>query len=227
MIRHNVNASVWSHFFGDDPILLAALNDMAEIKSYSPKECIFSQQDSSRDVFYMLKGRAKAVSLSVDGQEVWLETIEPGFLFGEVAALGVGNRTASIFAKSKAEVARFRGADFINLMERFGSIGVAVSRLLVKRIERTTIRMCELSSLSAPGRIYAELLRLAEYEEESNQGYCTIKIAPPNTEIAVLVNSTRETVSRTMSDLVKKGIITKKGARITIPSPDALMNMIS
>lgn len=225
-MKQDISTSVWSSFFGHNPDIISSLQASATLLEFNPKECILSQQDKSRDVYYMLKGKAKAVSISVEGQEVWLETIEPGSLFGEVSALGNGDRSATVIAKTKAQVAKFKGPDFLNLMEKHGSIGIAVSKLLVTRINRTTRRMCELSSLSAPGRIYAELLRLAEYDLEDKPNSCCIKIIPPNTEIATLVNSTRETVSRTLSELENDGLIERKGAKVIICSPDLLMDKI-
>ena len=217
----------WEIFFGKNPELLLKLAEISEINDYKPKECILSQQDKNRDFFYILEGQAKAFSLSSDGQEVWLDDIQTGFLLGEVAALGTGSRSATVVAKSKARVAKIKGIDFIELMKEYGSIGIAVSKLLVQRIEKTTIRMCELSSLSAGGRICAELLRLSDYEKVNMSQTCLINVIPPNTEIAVRVNSTRETVSRTMSDLETKGLIARQGAKVTIPSPDLLMDMIN
>jgi CRP/FNR family transcriptional regulator, cyclic AMP receptor protein len=218
--------SVWSSFFGNDPELVSAVTKRAQISTYNSKQYILSQQDKSRDVFYMLLGRAKAMSLSADGREVWLDTINPGNLFGEVAALGSGSRTATVVAKTRSEVARIRGDDFLELMEEFGSIGVAVSKLLVRRIDRTTRRMCELSSLSTPGRVCAELLRMAEYKEAADNARRIIPTIPPNTEIAALVNASRESVSRTLSELEREGVIVRAGARIEIIAPDRLIEMV-
>lgn len=225
-MKEDYSLEVWSSFFGQNTKLHQAIQKIAIIKNYDAKEFVLTQQEKSRDVFYLLEGQAKVFSLSIDGKEVWLDTIKPGSLFGEVAALGTGDRTATIITKTKSKIARFKGKDFINLIEEFGSVGIAVSKLLVERIERTTRRMCELSSLSAPGRIYTELLRLAEYEEDNPLKCYVIRIIPPNTKIAVSVNSTRETVSRTLSGLEKKGLIEREGTRVTLISPDAIMDMI-
>lgn len=218
---------VWATFFGDDPQLYKRLEKLSIIKTYDAKECILTQQEKNSDVFYMLQGNASAFSLSIDGKEVWLDTITPGSLFGEVAAIGNGSRSATIVANTKSKIARFKGDDFIELINDFGFVGLAVSKLLVLRIERTTRRMCELSALSAPSRIYIELLRLAKYDENYTTKNLTIGTIPPNTKIAVMVNSTRETVSRTLSDLERKNLITRKGAKIVINDPDTLINMIN
>ena len=101
------------------------------------------------------------------------------------------------------------------------NLGVEIARDLADRLDQMTHRLIEAYTLSAKGRICAELTRLSR----------VIGIAPdkriirPNpvfVELAERVNSTRETVSRTVSELQKRGILAREPGAIIIKEPERL-----
>ncbi len=94
--------------------------------------------------------------------------------------------------------------------------------MLLKRLRETTGRMVERTTLSATGRIHAELLRLAR---DSTDGR-SIRPAPVLAALAVRVLSTRETVSRAINALERRGIIRRDPDRLTIVAPHRLEEMV-
>src|SRR5690606_18270042 len=93
-------------------------------------------------------------------------------------------------------------ADFVLLVERHGVLGLVLVRSLMRQLRATSARMIDRTTLSAPGRVHAELLRLAREGDGR-----TIRPAPVLAALAVRVQSTRETVSRTVSALERRGIV--------------------
>lgn len=204
---------------GSDGRLLDALASSAQIQRFAPRNVIVMSEDGDKDVFFLLKGRAKANVISIGGHAMWVDDLAPGDLFGEMAALGGTPRTAEISAVSAVTLAAYSADVFIGLMERHGSLGIAVSRILIERLRKTTRRMFELSVLSAPGRIYAEFLRLADFGAGDPQGYGIIRPIPILSELATRANATRETASRAFHDLVRKGVIIRRTAHLLVRSP--------
>ncbi|MCG8506943.1 MAG: Crp/Fnr family transcriptional regulator [Sphingomonadales bacterium] len=211
-----------SRFVGGDSGVLAAVQAAAKLRNFSAKQIIVGQDGADKDVFCLLKGQARAVVYSSEGHEIWLDDFGPGDLFGEMAALTDMHRSADIVAASNVAVAVFAARDFITLMEEFGEFGLAVSRRLVERIRHTTQRMFELSVLSAPGRVYAELLRAAEHGNLEGSEIREIRPVPQITELARRINSTRETVSRTINDLERRGLVIRERGAMTILAPKQL-----
>ncbi|WP_417485796.1 Crp/Fnr family transcriptional regulator [Maricaulis sp.] len=202
----------------------AACRDMvgqAERVHVAAGTVIIAQDEADDRVFLLLKGKARVVLLSENGQEIWLDAFGSGAVFGELAALTGAPRISGIIAEDNCDLAIFDGTDFFGLMRRHGEIGLALARLLARRVQHTTQRMFELSALSAPGRIYAELLRMSR-PVGLDRTARVIQPAPSMKELAMRVNSTRETASRTINDLQRKGLLEKLNGRIELVDPDQL-----
>ena len=194
------------------------LTRQAERNRVSAGSVIISQDEADDRVFLLLEGRARVVLLSENGQEIWLDAFEAGTVFGELAALTWQPRISGIIAETACDLAVYEGKAFFELMRAHGELGLALSRILARRVQHTTQRMFELSALSAPGRIYAELLRMSRPVGSDGRAR-TITPAPSMKELAMRVNSTRETASRTINDLQRKGLLDKVKDRIELVDP--------
>jgi len=106
-------------------------------------------------------------------------------------------------------------------MSSYNCVALAVSRRLVARLGQITRRMVEGATLSANGRIHAELLRQARASDSM-----TISPAPILSAFALLVQSTRETVSRAISNLEKRGIIQRDEHTLRVVAPHRLEELI-
>lgn len=211
-------------FFGDDPRLLADLDSFSTQTTYSAGSMIVAEGDSDDSVFFIMIGEARALRYSISGVEVFIDSFTSGDLIGEMAVLGGGVRTADIYALTDVRLIVFSGAAFISLMEKHGKVGLQVSRLLAARIQQTTRRMFEQSTLSSKGRVYAELMRLAEPQDETE--VLKITNAPSISDIAKKIGIARETVSRTVNGLKDDAIIEKHGPDILITSPHILVQRL-
>lgn len=202
-------------FFGEDAKVLKAVADACSTVSYKPDATILSQEDDGKTVYCLLEGQAKALLFSEDGDEIWLDEYQPGTMFGEISVLSGEPRSADIVAITEVTLAAFPEDIFLKLMEKHGSIGLRMSQMLAKRVHKTTRRLFELSSFSAKGRIYAELLRMTAPVSDEN-GTIFIPELPTFSVFAKKVNSTRETVSRTVNELARMGFVSRVGNRLDI-----------
>ncbi|WP_417498160.1 Crp/Fnr family transcriptional regulator [Maricaulis sp.] len=201
----------------------AALESRAEIRHFAAGTSIIAQDDPEDQVFLVLDGTARVVLLSEGGQEIWLDTLKPGTIIGELAALTGRPRTSEIIAETDCELASYTANAFLELLQQYGDLGLALSRILAHRVHHTTQRMFELSALSAPGRIYAEILRMSESSQAGRTRI--IQPIPSLTAIALRVNTTRETVSRTISGLERRGMLRRRKNAFELVDPDHLARL--
>ena len=190
-------------------------------RNFSPRATILHAGDPSSHIYLIIEGHAQAIAITVDGRAVLVQDFHEGELFGEGVVLPGGMQEEDVVAVDTVDASQFRADVFVGLMEKYSSVAMAVSRLVVARLYRTTRRMVESATLSANGRVYAELLRQAK----ANDG--VIRPSPKHADFALLVQSTRETVSRAISILEKKGIIRREGDALTVVAPHRLEEMIS
>ena len=158
---------------------------------------------------------------SSQGQLVLLDTYAPGDLFGDLHDVEGASTADEVIAVTHIEAGRIRQQDFVTLLENHPALALAVLRQVTARLSRTARRMVERTTLSATGRIYAELLRQARAQDGR-----TISPVPTMTELALIVQSTRETVSRTINDLERRGYITRDKDAMMIIAPHRVEELI-
>lgn len=118
-------------------------------------------------------------------------------------------------------VARFGGADFLALAGRHACIGLLLARVLMRRMAHLTGIVHGQVSLSAPGRVHAELLRLARLGDGR-----AITPPPVLSELADRLLTTRETVSRAVSALERRGLIRRTPETLVIVAPERLEELV-
>jgi CRP-like cAMP-binding protein len=182
---------------------------------------IIKQGDRSGATFLLVTGLAHALAYGIEGQIILLHEFFPGDFFGALAGSEPVIEDADVVAVEKVRAAKFTAADFLALMETYGCVGLVVSRALLRKLRAASTRVMERTTLSAAGRVHAELLRLARLGDGR-----TVRPAPVLTSLAVRVNSTRETVSRSINALERRGIIRREADTLIIVAPHRLEEMI-
>jgi CRP-like cAMP-binding protein len=191
------------------------------LRAFPAQAPLIRQGDTVGFTWLLLLGRARALLWSAEGQMVLIQEFGPGDLFGALGDLDPAPHEAEVVAVEAVSAFLLAATDLVLLAERHGSIGLALARLLLQRLRTATKRVYERSALTAAGRVHAELLRQAR----ESQGMA-IRPAPVLSELAVRVGSTRETVSRTVSALARRGIIRREQDALIVVSPRLLEELI-
>ena len=207
-------ASVVGQTCACNPETAAAIAARARLRDHAPHATIIAGDRPAEQVHLMIDGLARMMAFAVDGRLVAIEDYQRGDLLGEAALFDAEADSHDIAAVVASTSAAFGQPVFLDLMTQHSCVALAVSRRLVARLSRITRRMVEGATLSANGRIHAELLRQAQASAD-----WTIRPAPVLSQFALAVQSTRETVSRAINALEKRGIIARddQGLRVTAP----------
>jgi CRP/FNR family cyclic AMP-dependent transcriptional regulator len=160
----------------------------------------------STDVFFLREGQAEVVLYSASGREVCVNTVGPGDIIGEIAALDGEPRSASVVASSDLLVVAMHANDFMTCIESSPVAGIWLARRLASGMRRLTEQVFELSALNVQTRIHCELLRLAQRGEQRNGGI-EVRPAPTHAELASRIGTHREAVTREMRVLTEGKII--------------------
>jgi CRP/FNR family transcriptional regulator, cyclic AMP receptor protein len=217
----NPARSVIATAFACGETLAALIHDAARIRSHPARATILRSGDQAQSVYLLLDGVAQSVALSLDGKLVLVQDYQRGDLFGEGALIANARIEDDVIAVDRVSAAQFGALCFIGFMENHSCVSIAVSRVLTRRLATATRRMIESATLSSNGRIYSELLRRAR-----GAGGNEIRPAPVLTELALHVQTARETVSRAISILEKRGIITRTAEVLTIVAPHRLEELV-
>lgn len=207
--------------FGCPVEVAEAIGQCATARSYRLRAIILRQGDPVGETYLLVAGRAHALLYGLDGQMALLQEHLPGDLFGVIGEAEPRPHDADVVAVEPSQAAVFLALDFLGLIERHACVGLAVSKMLLRQLRATTGRMAERVTLSAVGRVHAELLRLARLGDGR-----TISPAPVLSVLAVRVHSTRETVSRTISALERRGLIRREHDALVLVAPHRLEELI-
>lgn len=193
--------------------------------TYAAESIVLSFQDSSNDVFFVVRGQVRAVIYSGTGSQVSFRDLGEGAMFGELAALDGAPRSACIETLETSLIARMPKDVFWTLIDKEPGFRRTVFQHLVKLVRALTDRIVEFSTMSVSSRFQAELLRLA-LEHPVNNGRVLISKPPTHTDLANRIATTREAVTREFGRLCRKGIIEKQGSGWLVHDVNKLYVMI-
>lgn len=182
---------------------------------FARDEVCLHQGEAAKHIAVITSGKVSAQSYTQDGQKIWVEEFGPNdFLFIE-SVFSSEPAVCELVAATDASLVLITRDAFISLL---GSTDNGTSEILSEisgRIQRQTERLIEANTLSARGRICAELKRHSKVLGVEPDKHI-IRPTPVFSEFALRVGSTRESVSRTVSDLTKTGVILRQPGALVI-----------
>jgi CRP-like cAMP-binding protein len=175
---------------------------------------IFVQEELGDRMFVLAEGVVKLVLRSSRGNVIELIRHRPPAIFGEVAVLDGGPRSATAEAVQQSRLIVVARDEFLRLLRSDVQVADALLRSLGEMVRRTTRQMSDLVFLDMKGRVARQLLHLAAEDGSS---------VPPvtQTELADMIGGTRQTVNVALRELEQRGHI-RLGRRIRILDKEAL-----
>lgn len=207
---------------GIEATYLQTLADQMQLRHYVSKQVVLRKGDVANEFLFLISGQLQVVDVSIDGKDVGLYLIHPGEAFGHMALLDEQPRSSSVIATQVAEVVSMSKASAIKL---FYDYPVVMHRLLVefaRIIRNTNTARTVLSQTNATSRVCSVLMNLMQ---PNVAGLMTIEKLPRQQELAIMANTSRETISRAISLLISKEIVEKDMRRLIVRKPDELIHM--
>lgn len=195
-------------------------DNIGTAKQYQKNEPIYFQGDSAQYFYYIKRGQAKVFMNSSDGMEVTLNVTGKGNVIGEAAFFDEMPRVSSAKALSKAEIQAVDRKMLISLFAKHPQLAMEFLTLQAKTIRVLSTQIDNMAFLQADVRI-AQLL-LQSFDELNGEKIVSFT----HEEIGNIVGVTRVTVSKTLAEFTKKGLVYTKYRKIVIKNADALANLI-
>jgi CRP-like cAMP-binding protein len=204
---------------------LEAIAQACQWYRYEAGKEIIRYHDDTNSVFFITQGKVRVNFYSMSGKEVILCDLAAGEIFGELTAIDGLPRSAAVAAKTSSLVASISSAAFYELIYNNRQIAAAILQRLTGHIRRLTERVFEFSTMAVRTRIHAELLRLIK-KQAIVSNTAIISPIPTHAELANLVSTHREAVTRELNDLEKEGLISRKDHELHILDVAKLTSMV-
>jgi CRP-like cAMP-binding protein len=153
--------------------------------------------------------------------------LQAGDVFGEFAAIDGAPHMADVVCVADALVAVMPVDLFREVLRHNECVSVALLRRLTGIARAMSRRVVEFSTLPVRHRVHAELLRLARINTADRpHHHATIAPAPTHAEIASRISTHREAVSRELAELMRHGLVERRGGALILRDVRALARMV-
>jgi len=194
-------------------------------RSHPANRVILLENDWGGSVYFILEGWAKIRTYNLDGKEVTLNILGRGEIFGEMAALDEVPRSTDVITLTPTTIGSIPSQDFLQLIHADALAGFRLSQLMAKRLRQVNRRL-RLRESDSTSRVADTLLFLAEGQGQLKQQGTEIPNLP-HRELSSLSGLARETVTRVLTKLEKKGLIKRESDIMYIPDVNALERIIA
>lgn len=198
-----------------------ALISRARRVAYPAGAAIITEGDPGEAAFILLEGEAVATQNSAEGKVVSYRDILPGDLFGEIAALDGGPRSADVIARADCVVAALPRHDFEAALVASPTLALILLRHLTRLVRLSTERVFIGVTMTVRQRLIHELLSRATPTGVGGPAL-EVRPAPTHMDLAARIGTHREAVTKELAALASRKLILRQGRCLTIPAPDLL-----
>jgi len=201
---------------------LEPLSQRMSLREFARRAMVVSKEATTQDLGFLVDGRLQGVDFTVDGRGVGLYFVEPGDYFGELPLVDGRAPSEYVVAAVKSTVAFLDAGSARELITRHPELAQAVMKRLADRV-RSVMAQRTLLSLPNPfQRLCALLLQLPRRQAG---GVSEVEQAPTHQELAIMINASRETVTRAFQVLFLRGILVREGNALRLMNPQVLQDI--
>lgn len=212
-----------SLFRGLAPSTLEQITNLASRRTYKSGAVVFLRGDPGDSLYGVVTGRVRISASAPGGKEIFLNIMEPGDAFGEIALLDGQPRTAAATTLSATELIVIQRNHFLALMQREPKLAVHLIELLCRRVRWTSEQMEDSSLLPAPARLAKRLVSLARSHGRETPAGAELKLSQE--ELAQFLGLSRQIVNKHLQTWKGKEWITLARGRVVITNQRALRNL--
>lgn len=195
---------------------LAKIVKLSSRKVYPKETVIFFEDDEGDALFILISGKVKIAKISDEGKEIILAVLGPGDFFGDMSLLDGEPRSATVIALDNTEVTSIRRSEFFSLLTENPKLTIQLLEVLSMRLREANRKIGNLALLDVYGRLARMLMDFARLEGRKLQDGRIAFRRPTHQAIANMIGTSRETVTRTLGDLHRRGYVEISGKDIII-----------
>jgi CRP/FNR family transcriptional regulator, cyclic AMP receptor protein len=196
---------------------------LATRRTYENGSVVFMRGDPGDSLYGVVTGKVRISSSAPGGKEVFLNVMEPGDAFGEIALLDGQARTATATTMSASELIVIQREQFLALLRREPRLAIHLIELLCKRVRWTAQLMEDSTLLGAPARIAKRLLSLASlHGRETPAG---IKLTISQEDLAQFLGLSRQIVNKHLQTWKRNNWVSLGRGSVTVVNQSALRNL--
>ena len=202
--------------------VLESLSAGMHLRSFARRAMVLSKDSPTPDLGFLVDGRLQGVDFTVDGRSVGLYFVEPGDYFGELSVVDGRPPSEFVVAAAKSTVAFLEARTARELISVQPALASAVMSKLAQRVRLVTAQRTLLGLPNPFQRLCSLLLQL---QQTLADGQTVVDNAPTHQEMAIMINASRETVTRAFQMLFLNKLLVREGNMLRVLRLDALRDI--
>jgi CRP-like cAMP-binding protein len=203
---------------------LKVTSGLMRLRNFARRELVCRKEDAADGLYLLFSGQLQAVDIAEDGREIGLNLIKPGNFFGELSVIDGQPRSAHVIALQPSVVGIIPQKAAREVFYKLPATAEAMMKHLAMLVRNLSAFRALLAIPNAQQRVYALLQQLSQ---QMPGGLVAIQNLPKQQEIAIMINTSRETVSRAIAQLVATGVLEKDFRRLIVRDPGRLRRLAS
>ena len=202
------------------------LADITVMIKLEPQERIVYDPEYANAIWLIKEGLVSLTYGDADGKDATVLLLGPSDLFGAIEGHGDVDYSQNVVALKPTVLCRMTQEQMESLLSKYPNIGYRVTKFSWRRIARLQHRLAEIMTKSVRVRLATLLLNLSnDYGEDADGGARSLGLTITHDDLARLVGSSREMVSKVMGSFRDQGLIRSARKQIDVIDRDALSSV--
>jgi CRP/FNR family cyclic AMP-dependent transcriptional regulator len=204
---------------------LSAIEDLTQrvaIRRVAIGATVVSQDEPGDSMFIIMSGRVKVVIFGENGREVTLSILRPGDAFGEVSLFDGKARSANCIAMEPTALLVLSREDLLKHIASHPRTALNLLGEMSGRLRRADESIAQLALCDVNERLVRKLVSLSHEDGIDAPEGLLMRRRPTQQELANMIGSCRETISRAFNQLARQGLIIPRGRALVVTH--ALLN---
>lgn len=208
------------------PAAVKRLSEITGSATYPKGAILFVEEQPARGVFILCNGHVKLSTSSADGKTLIVRISEPGDLLGLAATISGRpyEVTAEILEPTQAKF--ISRNDFLGFLREHGEAALRVAQELSETYQAAFAEMRTIGLSHSAGEKLARFVLDWTTSQTGDNGSVKVKLTLTHEEIAQMIGTSRETVTRLFADFKKKNLLQVKGSTLIIKDKSGLERLL-
>ncbi|TXH31268.1 MAG: Crp/Fnr family transcriptional regulator [Burkholderiaceae bacterium] len=202
--------------------VLTPLSARMVLRQFARRAMVVSKDSAAQELGFLVDGRLQGVDFTVDGRSVGLYFVDPGDYFGELSLVDGKPPSEFVVAAVKSTVAFLDGPAARELILGHPALAQAVLARLAQRVRAV---MAQRTLLSLPNPFQRLCVLLLQLPQRMVDGVLEVEQPPTHQELAIMINASRETVTRAFQVLFLHKLLVREGNALRITQPVQLRDI--
>jgi CRP-like cAMP-binding protein len=198
------------------PVPIEVINQIcqyAQLVEVPRRKVVMEKNKHAHSLGLLMEGRLQGVDVTLDGREAGLYFVEPNDFFGELAVVDRLPTHEYVISLAPSRFITVHANIISQLLNEIPQVAAIINARLAQRLREALVQRTLLTMSSPMQRVCAQLIQLTIKSPGGDQ---VIALTPTHQEIAIMINVTRETVTRVFQKLQSDGVIIRDGNALQI-----------